>query len=416
MKSPISDYLTEIITDARSATGGGGADYIPVLSEVDRELLGAALCTASGDLYSVGDDEHAFSIQSISKPFAYAVALEERGPEVVDARVGMEPSGEAFNDISLDEETGRPDNPMINVGAIAVTQLIGGRSASVDSRVGLLLDRFSALAGRQLSIDERVAESELAHSDYSMAMAYMLRDTGVVTDTAEHAVTSYIRQCAVLVTVRDLAVMAATLANGGIQPITGQRVFSQAVCRQVQAVMASAGMYNAAGRWMTTVGIPAKSGVAGGLLGTLPRRLGLATFSPPLDPQGNSVRGVKIFQRLSEDMGMHLMGAEPTGDTAVREVEVTDAATTIALQGPLDFNGGEAFLRAAVDCAVPSGTVVVDLARVGRVHDVGRRMILEGMRRLRGDGHRVMLRDPEGRLPGPDLGDGTRPETPDPVA
>ena len=172
MKSPISDYLTEIITDARSATGGEVADYIPVLSEVDRELLGAALCTASGDLYSVGDDEHAFSIQSISKPFAYAVALEERGLETVDRAVGMEPSGEAFNEISLDEETGRPDNPMINAGAIVVTQLIGGPGTSIEERVGFLVDRFSALAGRPLTIDESVAESELSHSDYSMAMAY----------------------------------------------------------------------------------------------------------------------------------------------------------------------------------------------------------------------------------------------------
>ncbi len=179
--------------------------------------------------------------------------------------------------------------------------------------------------------------------------------------------------------------------------------------------MASAGMYNGAGRWMAAVGIPAKSGVAGGLLGTLPGRLGIATFSPPLNPEGNSSRGVRIFHRLSEDMGMHLMGAEPMGDTAVRAVDVDASATTITLQGPLDFNGAEAFLRAAVECDVPSGTVVVDLTRVGRVRDVGRRMVLEGMRRLRNDGHRVELVDPEDRLPNPDLGDGTYPEDPAPA-
>lgn len=413
MEMPITDYLNEIREKALLEHHGKLADYIPELTRVDPDLLGVALCTTSGDIYSAGDDEYEFTIQSISKPFAYAVALEERGPDAVNRVVGVEPSGEAFNEISLDDETGRPDNPMINAGAIVVSQLVGEEGSSQEARVEHLLEWFSALAGRPLAIDETVANSELDHSDYSMSMAYMLRTTGALTHSAADAVTGYVRQCAITVNVRDLAVMAATLANGGVQPVTGKEVFSGEVCRQVQAVMASAGMYNAAGRWMSSVGIPAKSGVAGGLIGTLPGRLGISAFSPPLDQQGNSVRGVNIFQQLSKDMGMHLMAAEPLRDTAVRDVHVDGTATRVELQGPIDFNGAEAFLRTAVGLAVPSGCVVVDLSRVGRVHDVGRRMLLEGLRRLRDDGHRVALVDPEQRLPNPDLGDGT---FPDPVS
>ena len=409
MEMPITDYLHEILDKASSERGGQVASYIPELTRVDPDLLGAALCTTSGDLYSAGDDQHEFTIQSISKPFAYAVALQERGPEAVDRVVGVEPSGEAFNEISLEEETGRPDNPMINAGAMVVSQLICDEGSSQEARVERVLDRFSALAGRQLEIDDTVANSELNHSDYSMAMAYMLRNSGALTHSAQDAVTGYVRQCAIKVTARDLAVMAATLANGGVQPVTGEELFSGAVCRQVQAVMASAGMYNAAGRWMTSVGIPAKSGVAGGLIGTLPGRLGISAFSPPLDPQGNSVRGVSIFQQLSKDMGMHLMATEPMRDAAVRDVRVTDDAVVIELQGPIDFNGAETFLRTIVDLEVPARGMVLDLSRVGRVHDVGRRMLLEGLRRVRNDGHPVAVMDPDKRLPDPDLGDGTYP-------
>ena len=206
--------------------------------------------------------------------------------------MGVEPSGEAFNALSLDDD-GRPANPLINAGAITVNQLIGGPDIPVEQRSEKLRDYFSRLAGRELSIDQRVLDSELDSAERNKAFAHMLRDGGMITDDAHDAVASYIAQCAVLVTVGDLAAMAATLANGGTQPVTGEKVLSAEAARIAQAVMVSSGMYDASGQWMVNVGIPAKSGVAGGLIGTLPGQLGIASLSPRLNKQGNSVRGAR---------------------------------------------------------------------------------------------------------------------------
>ena len=172
--------------------------------------------------------------------------------------------------MSLEGDTKRPVNPMINAGAITVNQLINGSESSVEDRVAKIHDFMNELAGRELTLDKQTASSELESSDRNLALAHMLRSYHIIQDSAEDAVNSYVQQCSIKVNVRDLAVMGATLASGGVQPLTGKRVMKQSVARQVQSVMASAGMYNAAGRWMARVGIPAKSGVAGGVLGTLP--------------------------------------------------------------------------------------------------------------------------------------------------
>lgn len=229
----------------------------------------------------------------------------------------------------------------------------------------------------------------------------MLRNYGVIEDDAQSVVEGY--------TKRDLALMGATFANAGVHPVTGQRVVTADVARQTLAVMTGCGMYDAAGQWLTSVGIPAKSGVAGGLLGSLPGQLGIGVVSPRLDEHGNSVRGVKLFQRLSKDMGMHLMEAEPYGSTVLRSVRIDGDELVFELQGVVQFTGAETVLNGLENEETTSGTVVLDLTRVDRLSDVGRRMVLEGTRRVALDGREVVLIDPDGVLPDPDLGDGTYP-------
>lgn len=409
MRNPVPDYLHEILDSLRDDRSGAVADYIPQLADADPDVLAVALTMQNGRTYSAGDDRVEFSIQSISKPFAYAAALIDRGTEVVDAAVGVEPSGEAFDELSLDGDTHRPKNPMINAGALAVHHLLAGDDATPQDRVARIVEFLSELAGRVLTVDEDVHRSEIETADRNLAIAHMLRNYGVIADTAHAVVDGYTRQCAVRVTVRDLAVMGATLANAGIQPVTGNRVVPAAVARRTLAVMAGSGMYDAAGDWLVRVGIPAKSGVAGGLLGALPGRLGLGTLSPRLDAHGNSARGVAICERLSRDMGMHLMEAEPPGSTAVRGAAVEGDTTVYEIQGVIHFPGAEAILDRLSADAISTSTVALDLTRVDRFSDVGRRMVLEALRRLTLDGRTTALVDPDTVLPDPDLGDGRRP-------
>ncbi|WP_072805156.1 glutaminase [Rhodococcoides yunnanense] len=406
MKSPVPDYLQEVLDSLSENTDGAVADYIPDLAHANPDVFGIAVTTVDGRTHSAGDDEVEFSIQSISKPFAYAAALTDRGFDAVANTVGVEPSGEAFNELSLEGETRRPKNPMINAGAIATHSMLGG---SVDERVSRALSFFSTLAGRQLTVDESVCRSEMATADRNLAIAHMLRNYGILADDAHAVVEGYTTQCSINVTVRDLSVMGATLANAGVHPVTGERVVTRAIARQTLSVMAGAGMYDAAGHWLTSVGIPAKSGVAGGLLGSLPGQVGIGVMSPRLDAHGNSVRGVKAFQRLSDDMGMHLMEAEPYGSSVLRSISEAHGEVRVELQGVVQFSGAERVLDAlSRDSSL--GTVLFDVSRVDRFSDVGRRMVLEGMRRVVLDGRGVVLTDPDGVLPDPDLGDGTFPQ------
>lgn len=394
MRSPIPDYLTEVLDVCGGDGGGELAAYIPELAEADPDRFAMALATVDGAVYGVGDDDVRFTIQSISKPFAYALAIADRGLDAVLEKVGVEPSGDAFNELSLEVGTGRPFNPMINAGALTVHALLD------DERVRR---GFSAFAGRELEIDEDVFTSELETADRNRAIAFMLRSHGIVEEDAQAVVEGYTRQCSLLVDVKDLALMAATLANGGVHPVTGQRVVPHEVTRHVMAVMATCGMYDAAGDWFTSVGIPAKSGVAGGLIGALPGQVGLATFSPRLDQHGNSVRGVQVFERLSSDMGMHLMEVPPPARSLIRERtdlpgDREGEGWVFELQGSVNFVGMERVLRTLADEPPSEGAVVLDLTRVHEVRDVGRRMLLEAVRRLVGDGHDVTIVDPDGML------------------
>lgn len=410
MKSPVPDYLLEVVDAVRGADGGAVADYIPQLAEASEETLAIALTTVNGHTHAAGDANVEFSIQSISKPFAYAAAIMDRGLERVLRTVGVEPSGEAFNELSLETGTHRPKNPMINAGAIATHQLLVGEEADEDARVERVLDFFSRLAGRALAVDRAVYESEMATADRNFAIAHMLRTYGVISGGAHDVVDGYTRQCSIMVAATDLSVMAATLACGGVQPVTGERVVDAATARHTLAVMAGSGMYDAAGSWLTTVGIPAKSGVAGGLIGALPGQVGIGAVSPRLDSHGNSVRGVKMFERLSRDMGMHLMQPSRGRSTPVRDVRLEGDRTVYELQGAVDFTDAEVVVE-QLSNDVGAGRVVLDTTRVDHFTDVGRRVVLEGLRRVRLDGRPVSLVDPAGTLPDPDLGDGSYPET-----
>lgn len=386
MRSPVPDYLDEVL-QACGDVGGEPADYIPELAKADPDLAAIALSTVDDAHHSAGDREHRFTIQSMSKPFAYAVAIEHLGYDAVHAKIDVEPSGEAFNEISLDSETGRPHNAMINAGAIATAALVGSFERFVDFA--------SKLAGRDLEVDEAVFESEMGSVHRNLALAHLMAAYGIVDEPVE-AVERYVRQCSLSVDVRDLSRMAATLANGGIQPETGERLMAEATARQVLSVMATCGMYDAAGDWLSTVGIPAKSGVAGGIIGVLPGQVGVAVFSPGLDAHGNSARGVEMMRRLSTDMGMHLMNPGRPSRSALADVRVEDDTTVYVLGGDLLFASAESLIRHLVQHPPQTTQVVLDISRVDEVTDVGRRMAVEAKRRLELDGLSVSITDVEG--------------------
>ncbi len=409
MLSPVKDYLQTILDDVRHKDDGAVADYIDVLKRADPDKLGLALCTADGHLYAVGDCEYEFSIQSISKPFVYALALDAYGPEEVHSFVGVEPSGEPFNKLSLDDG-GRPANPLINAGAITVSQLIGGPDLPPKQRAEEIRKYLSRLAGRELTIDNEVLTSELDTADRNLAFAHLLREVGTVTDEAHDAVEAYVAQCAVKVTVQDLAVMAATLANGGTQPVTGEKAVSAKAARVAQAVMVSAGMYDASGRWMVEVGIPAKSGVAGGLIGTLPGQLGIASLSPRLDKQGNSVRGVKIFRELSDGLGLNMMSSNFYVAPGIRGIERKDDADVVELQGMINFTAAEKILRELTQRRLSADTLILDVSGVTAFNKAGRDLIKDGLMGFRDEGYNVAIYDPDHTLSDWVFSDGTTAE------
>lgn len=399
MDSPIPDYLTEVLGECAGDTSGERADYIPELAQADPDLLGVAICTLSGSAYAAGDVDVEITIQSVSKPFTYALAIAELSLESVLRKIDVEPSGDPFNEVSLEEATGRPRNPMINAGAIAAHGLIPGKDE--DERFERVLEFYSRVAGRELRVDEDVFESEMAEAYRNRALANLLRARGILDGDPEEALRGYIRQCSILVTPRDLAVMAATLSGGGRQPVTGEEVITPTATRQVLSVMATCGMYDAAGDWMTTVGIPAKSGVSGVLIGALPGQAGIASFSPRLDRHGNSVRGVEVFERLSRDMGMHLMDPPQPARSAIRSRRADGEVEVFEMQGSVHFSQAESVIRDLAEHPITTGKALFDLRRVFSVNDVALRMLHEGHRRLLLDGVEVEVDDPDGVYPIP---------------
>lgn len=357
------------LDEVRPLRDGAPASYIPELADADPEMLALGVVGPHGRVRSSGDADAEFTIQSISKPFVLALALQEHGRDAVLARVGVEPSGEPFNAISLEQRTGRPANPLVNAGAIATTALVAG--SDVDERTARIVVALSAFAGRSLWVDEAVYASESATGDRNRALAHLLRSYGIIEGAVDDAVETYFRQCSLLVTVRDLAVMAGTLAFGGVNPVTGLRVVDTRVARDVLSIMASCGMYDYSGEWMLRVGLPAKSGVSGGVLAVAPSQFGVAAFSPRLDEHGNSVRASALVDLLGDRFGMHLL--EPHDSVAVPAVNVlTDGSDrTVRLGGELGFAGIERIVAVLRDLAggLPDGSVItVDARDLGRTH------------------------------------------------
>jgi glutaminase len=395
MAQLVQRYLDQIRAEHADVSEGALASYIPELTRVDPSGFGLSLSSSDGFVYESGDAAVEFTIQSISKPFTYALALDRIGQQAVDAKIGVEPSGDAFNEISVDKATKMPKNSMINAGAIAAVSLIPARTP--DERFEQIRDFYSAFAGRQLELDHDVYASEKATGSRNRAIAYMLQSFGVLDDDPDEVLDVYFRQCSFNVTSTDLARMAATLARGGLNPLTGRRVTSADVVKRTLSVMVTCGMYDAAGDWVSAVGMPAKSGVGGGIVAVLPGQLGIGVYSPLLDAKGNSVRGVRLCRSLSEQLGLHFLNVSRDGRATLRAVyEPCDKVRVYEAHGDLLFSGAEQVLRTVDRDRDAFDAVILDVSRVDDIDDAAR-ALLSGMTvTLRAQGKHGYLVDPEG--------------------
>ena len=393
--SPVERYLEHLHQRFQDLDEGVVADYIPELAKADSRWFGICIASVDGHVYEIGDSRQPFTIQSISKPFVYGLALEDQGKAAVLDHIGVEPTGDAFNEISLAPETGKPRNPMINAGAIAATSLVAGHSS--EDRWSRILSLFSIYAGRSLKLDEVVYRSERDTGHRNRAISHMLRNFDIIDDP-ETPLDLYFRQCSIQVSCRDLSVMAATLATGGLNPLTHERVLHPGNVDEVLSVMTTCGMYDYAGEWLYRIGLPAKSGVSGGILAVLPGQLGIGIFSPPLDPRGNSVRGVAVCEALSEEMELHFLRAPRASLSTIRsrldltnfrskrlrsESERTELsksgcrAVVYQLQGDLSFAGMELVARRLSDEDGEISQLIVDLYRVHDVDLPASRILME---------------------------------------
>lgn len=300
----IQSFIDDLHHKYMPLRDGKVANYIPELAKVNPDLFSICVVTVDGQVYEVGDYNQLFTIQSISKVFVYGLALEEHGRDYVLTRVGVEPTGEAFNAVILDERSKRPYNPMVNAGAIATTSLIKGLGPT--ERLNRMLDMFRRYIGHDIYVDISVFMSERSTGHRNRAMAHLMLNFGMIDEKIDEALDLYFQQCALMVNCRDLAVMAATLANKGINPITQEQALKTCYVKDVLSVMYTCGMYNFAGEWVYKVGLPAKSGVCGGIIVVVPNQMGIAVFSPPLDANGNSIRGIKVCEELSQQFELHL--------------------------------------------------------------------------------------------------------------
>jgi glutaminase len=408
LDSPIRDYLKRLHDDIRGIGEGAVADYIPELGRAAPEACAVSFATIDGAVYSAGDAQAPFTIQSVSKPFAYGAALERLGQAAVLERVGVEPTGEAFNSIVLDEKNNRPFNPMVNAGAIAVAALAPGETPQ--ARVTAMLETFSAFAGRELAIDEAVFRSERATGHRNRAITWLMLNSGMIDRDPEEVLDLYFRQCAITVTCADLAVMGATLANNGVNPRSGARLLSPETVRDVLTLMLSCGMYDYAGEWSFDVGLPAKSGVSGAVLAILPGQLSIAVWSPPLDEIGNSVRGIAACRAISRDFGLHLFMNSATVEDVVRREVRGDVASSlrvrarrerdllaqegrrialVELQGALYFASAERMIRRLGGLIDEIAYLVLDMRRLGSLDAAATRFLQEFVARAQAAGVRV---------------------------
>jgi glutaminase len=309
---PSAEEVVAVVLEAyeryQGLEEGVVADYIPALAKASPSLFGICLVGVGGRMFAVGDADISFSIQSISKVFTFALVCESIGYREARDRLGVNSTGLPFNSVmAIELNPERTINPMVNAGAIATTSLVPGETAA--DKFAFIAEGLSRFAGRELVLDEEVYESEVSTNFRNRGIAHLLDSYGRMYSDPDVATDTYTRQCSLAVTATDLAVMAATLAHGGVNPLTGHRVVGAENCKRVLAVLATAGLYERSGDWLYEVGLPGKSGVSGGLVTISPGKGGLATFSPPLDDAGNSVRGQRVTRYLSDRLGLNLFAS-----------------------------------------------------------------------------------------------------------
>ncbi|MGR7997254.1 MULTISPECIES: glutaminase A [unclassified Xanthobacter] len=296
---------------AKATSGGKNADYIPFLASVPSDLLGVAVVTAEGAVHKLGDADYGFAIESISKVFTLALVMETLGAAAVHEKVGADPTGLPFNSVvALELHNGKPLSPLVNAGAIATASLVPGETA--DACWAAILDAQSRFAGRSIALSPEVNTSEQSTNFHNRAIAWLLYSAGTCYSDPMRAVDVYTRQCSTLVSAVDLATMGATLAAGGVNPVTKQRVIGEEKVPEILAEMMMEGFYTASGDWAYTVGLPGKSGVGGGILAVVPGVLAIAAFSPPLDDAGNSVRGQVAVATVAQHLGHNLFAPRKT--------------------------------------------------------------------------------------------------------
>ncbi|SNC65117.1 L-glutaminase [Kytococcus aerolatus] len=470
--NPLDDLLARVHARFRDHADGETAAFVKALGTVDETDFGIALTTVDGHTYTHGQATTEFAIQSISKAFTYAVALADSGFEAVDAVIDVEPSGEAFNEISLQEGSGRPSNAMINAGAIAATSLVAGRSSnpyvedgaslytpdqgasshdettgrtsaatptdgtraatptggvSADAPTGpregetrreRLRRAFSTMADRELTVNPEVLAFEREDGDRNLALAHLMRSFGLISEGPEAIADDYFAACSIDVTVTDLSMMATLLATGGIHPRTGRRLLDQAVVDRVLGVMTTCGMYDDAGEWIVRVGLPAKSGVGGGIIAVVPGQVGLAVYSPLLDQHGNSERGVLACEALSDALDLHLMRGARVRHAAVRSsypvsdtpsgvrrapaaerllTEHGDRSRVVEIQGELGFGPAESVMR-QLSRLTEVDAVVLDVRRVTEVTRFAREGLVRVAAEHADEGRLVVLVDDSGHV------------------
>jgi glutaminase len=308
--SAIDAALAAAYEKYRGLREGRNADYIPALAKVDPNLYGIALVTADGKVYTKGDVKSEVSIQSISKVFTMAKVIEEQGPAAIAGNMGVDATGQIFNSIvAIEQHQGAEMNALVNPGAIAATGMVRGNGR--DEIWRKILAFYSAFAGRPLAVNQDVYKSESAHNQRNLAIAHLMHAYGRIKDQPAQATDIYTEQCSVSVNAKDLATMAATLANGGRNPVTGNMVMQPEHVPNVLAVMATAGLYDDSGQWLYRTGLPAKSGVGGGIIAVSPGRFGIAVISPPLDKAGNSIRAQKAIADISNALGGNPYRVQP---------------------------------------------------------------------------------------------------------
>jgi len=313
---PTPDRVTALVNEAharfKSNTDGENSQVYPALARARSELFGVCVVGVGGNVHAAGDTDHEFSIMSVSKPFVFALVCQQMGAEQAREKLGANATGMPFNSLAAVERSadGRT-NPMVNAGAIATTSLVPGDTFA--AKWQFIHDGLSRFAGRKLPLNEEVYGSASETNFRNQGIARLLQSLGRIYFDPAQATDLYTKQCSLNVSAKDLAIMGATLADGGVNPLTKERVVDPAICHYALAVMTTAGLYETSGDWLYDIGLPGKSGIGGGIVTVSPGKGGLGTFAPPLDGAGNSVKGQLVAKFLSQGLGMDLFVSKPDG-------------------------------------------------------------------------------------------------------